>query len=278
MNRKISKIEIQKKNKNRVNIYIDNEYEFSCSTQIVYSHSLKKGEFIDEAKKEKIIEEDSFINCKNYALNVIERNSKTEKEMEDKLKKKGYNDITINKVVEFLKEYKLVDDRNFAELFIRDKIKKNGKTKIKYDLSRKGISKEIIAEKLLNINLEEEETAAFVVAEKRYKLIIKTEQNYLKVYARLKNYMLRAGYSLDTIDVILNKLIKRSDFENEEYSEKIADKTKLKTLAEKRYNVIARLESEERKIYKKLWEYLMRRGYKQEDIKAVLKEVLVRFE
>ena len=37
----ITKIELGKRNKERVNIYIDNEYAFSISAELVYKENLK---------------------------------------------------------------------------------------------------------------------------------------------------------------------------------------------------------------------------------------------
>ncbi|MCD3298125.1 recombination regulator RecX, partial [Clostridium botulinum C/D] len=43
MERLITKIEIGKKNKNRVNIYLDEEFAFACSADLVYYYKLAKG-------------------------------------------------------------------------------------------------------------------------------------------------------------------------------------------------------------------------------------------
>ena len=42
----ITKIEVQKRNKDRSNIYIDNEYAFSLSNELVYKEGLKTDEKI----------------------------------------------------------------------------------------------------------------------------------------------------------------------------------------------------------------------------------------
>jgi regulatory protein len=42
----ITAIEVQKRNKNRVNIYIDGEFTFSCSAELVYTHGLKNGKTV----------------------------------------------------------------------------------------------------------------------------------------------------------------------------------------------------------------------------------------
>jgi regulatory protein len=271
---KITKIEIQKKNKNRVNVYVDGEYNFSCNAQIVFSHNLKSGNTIDPYKIKDVAEEDDFISCKNYALNIIDRNLKTEKEMDEKLKKREYSEKIIKRVFIFLKEYNLINDVNYSNLYIRDKIKKQGKVKIGYDLLRRGITKEIIDESLQNIDDSAEIEAAEILAKKKYESIIKTEREYCKIYSKLKSYMLRVGFRSNVVNEILKKTLKdientEENFTNENHNKDVNNKD-LKIIAEKRYNIIRKSENDDRKIHRKLWEYLLRRGYSKDEIKNEL--------
>ena len=62
---KITKIEAQKRTKDRVNIYIDESYAFSVSTELVYREGLRKDLEINEEKLKKVVKEDNIIKCKN---------------------------------------------------------------------------------------------------------------------------------------------------------------------------------------------------------------------
>ena len=42
MEKIITKVEVQKNNKNRVNVYVDEEYAFSCAAEVVYKYDLKR--------------------------------------------------------------------------------------------------------------------------------------------------------------------------------------------------------------------------------------------
>ena len=86
----ITKIEIQKRNKERVNLFLDGEYAFSISTELVYKEGLKTKDEIDSDKLKIIADHESQIRCKNSALRIIEKSWKTEKEVRDKLILKGY--------------------------------------------------------------------------------------------------------------------------------------------------------------------------------------------
>ena len=117
----ITKIEVQKRNKDRVNVYIDNEYAFSISMELVYKESLKPKMEIDVERLRDIADKEGYLKCKNAALKIIERSYKTEKEVRDKLREKEYTDSQIEKSIEFLKEYNFVNDDSYAKAYINDK-------------------------------------------------------------------------------------------------------------------------------------------------------------
>ena len=190
---KITKIEVQKKNKERVNLFLDEEYAFSLSMELVYKEGLKKNQEIDAKRLELLAEEESIIRCKNSALKTIERSFKTEKEVIEKLKEKGYGDNAINKSIEFLKEYNFINDINYTNAYIKDKLNSFGSQKIKYTLIQKGISKEIVEESLAGSNKDNEIKTAFNLARKKLDIIRKRENDNYKISGKLYRYLFSKG-------------------------------------------------------------------------------------
>lgn len=275
----ITKIEIQKRNKERVNIYINDEFAFACSAELIYAHSLSKGKVVDMEYLQEIIDEDNYIKCKNSALKSIERAYKTEHQVYGKLLEKGYDEKIVRRTISFLKEYKFVDDKKFVKMYINDKIHSYGRNKIKYELIKKGISEELVSKELSRLDKNVEEMAALKLAEKKYKILAKGDINYNKVYDKIGNYLIRVGYNLEMVQKVLNKMTV-SDSKSLDESQRL-EKNKneelslIRELAEKRYRVITKSESDNMKIYRKLSDYLLRRGYSWESIKTVLKDIVV---
>lgn len=206
---KITKIEIQKRNKERVNIYIDDEYAFSTFIDIVYKEGLSKGQEVNKEKYDDIIKKENKQKCKNTALRIIERAYKTEKEMRKRLSEKGYEKEEIDEAVNFLKEYKFIDDDSYVKLYIKEKIKSYGSQKIKYSLINKGISKEVIEEELNNIESEEMKQTALCLAEKKYKNLSKSENDKFKLYNKICRYLISRGYEYDMVKSVTNKVLER---------------------------------------------------------------------
>ncbi|MCH4200389.1 MAG: recombination regulator RecX [Clostridium tyrobutyricum] len=269
----VTDIKVQKGNKNRVNVYIDYEFSFSCSRELVYRYRIDKNEYIDLGYIKGIIHEDNYIKCKSSALNILERNYKTEKQISDKLLKKGYDIDTVLRTLNFLKDYKFVDDNKFVSLYAEEKIRICGRNKIKHELVKKGIEKCMIDRILSDMDKGQYEENALNCARKKYDIIIKSENNFQKVYLKLGSYLTRRGYETELAKNILKKIIKKDDFiQQEKISKK--DTNPLYDIAKKRYNIITRSENDINKINRRLSQYLMRRGYLWEDIKQVLRKIM----
>ncbi|APM40598.1 recombination regulator RecX [Clostridium kluyveri] len=269
----VTKVEIQKRNNKRVNIYLNEEFAFSCSAEIVYKYNICKGKILDVDYLKDIIYKDNYIRCKRSALYIIEKSYKTEKQMYDKLIK-NFDEGIVKECIKFLKEYNFIDDNKFAEMYVKEKIHSQGRNKIKYSLIEKGIKESIIDEKLYSIDNSLEEKIAFDMAKKKYYLIIKSENNINKVYNKLGNYMVKNGYDFDLVRYILKKIIKEHNCSEEKNNIQEDNKDELYNIAKKRYGIIIKSEDDPIKIYKKLGAYLLRRGYLWENIRSVLKELI----
>lgn len=193
----ITEISVQKKNKNRCNIYIDNIFAFGVSNELIYKENLKVGMIIDEEKLKKIAYEENLINCKETALKIIERSYKTKKEMEKRLLEKGYNLEEINETLKFLERYNFINDESYTKAFIKDKTKTQGKQKIKYALKNKGVSEEIIEEELSNLDMKKEKEKANILALKKYNILIKRENDKYKIKEKIIRFLISRGYNYE---------------------------------------------------------------------------------
>ena len=77
----ITKIESQKKNQDRVNIYVNNEFFMAIYTELVYSFNLKKGIEIDENNLKNLLKDEMYIKAKNKALNILSKADQSEKKI-----------------------------------------------------------------------------------------------------------------------------------------------------------------------------------------------------
>ena len=274
---KVTEIEVQKKNTDRVNVYINDEFAFPCSLELVYKYKLEKGMEIREENLKIIAEEDSFLKGKSCALRCIEKTYKSEQQVIDKLTAKGFEETVIVRVIDFMKSYNFIDDERYAQSYIKEKMKICGRNKIKFALIKKGISKNIIEDRLEVLLETVEKEVALMLAERKLITFMKSESDKNKLYKKLSDFLVRSGYSFDIVSQVVKIVMKDIIFETEQKVEITEeDDLKIRLLAQKRYDIIIKSEEDHMKIYKKLSDFLLRKGYKWDDIKHIVKSVVMK--
>lgn len=91
----ITKIEVQKRSKERFNIYIDKgqgeEYGFSVDQVILMKHGLQKGLEIDEIELGNILYNEEVQKAYLQAISYLSYQMRTKQEIEDFLRKKKWD-------------------------------------------------------------------------------------------------------------------------------------------------------------------------------------------
>ena len=91
-------------------------------------------------------------NALTIALKFLKFRSRTVFEIGQKLRTKKIDDKEIKKTIEVLKRNKLLDDKNFAKMWVADRnlLKPEGSYLLKMELKRLGVADEIIQDALEN--------------------------------------------------------------------------------------------------------------------------------
>ena len=258
---------------------MDDEYAFACDAELVYIHNITKGRAMDKESLENIANEDNYIKGKTAALHFLERSYKSTKQVIDKLVMKEFDEKTIDRVVNFLNEYDFIDDKRFVELFIKEKINSAGKNKIKFALLKKLLPKELIIQGLSTITNEQQLEVALKLGQKKNDTLGKSEKDVKKIHKKLSDYLSRSGYDYDIIKQVLNEITENNIDEESLEVGPIVDTSEedyqnMYEVASKRYNILIKSETQNIKLYKKLGDYLLRRGFKWDNIKKVLRELI----
>ena len=203
---KITKIETGKRNKERVNVYIDDEYAFSINMELVYKFGLKVYEEVNKEKLIEISKSENLSKCKESALRTIERSYKTEKEIRDKLLAKEFDIETVDSTINFLIEYGFIDDSKFVSMYIKDRIRTQGRNKIRYSLISKGVNKLLIEEAFSTLDRDDEMERAIILCEKKYLNISKREDDDFKIKNKLTRYLLGRGYDYDIAKEVIKEV------------------------------------------------------------------------
>ena len=207
---KITAIEEQKKNKNRLSVFIDGEFSFGADSFTILSHRLKEGDEITPEALSHIKNTAVFEDAKNYAARLISAKSYTVKAMKEKLMSHIGNEEITEKTIDFLKEYKLLDDIDFARRYAHDLIhlKKFGIRQVKWKLKEKGIPDAIIDKTIEELDFDN------TVSENLQSLMLKKlAGNYdIKNIMKVKRYLVSRGYGFDEINSAFSKIKIEEEF------------------------------------------------------------------
>lgn len=198
---KITKLEVQKNDKNRVNLYVDDEFYSGIPAELVYLEHLKTGLEIDEKDLKKIIFENEKSKAMSRVTKYIGSSLKTQKQIRDYLRKKEYSDDTIEFVMSKLVEYNYIDDQKYAQAYVLTYGKKYGKLKLKSQLKVKGVSEEII-----ECVLEDNKVDSIESVASKY---LKNKVMSYEVSQKLFRFLYSRGYEFDEINSYINKLKSR---------------------------------------------------------------------
>ena len=203
----VSKIEYQK-NKTRVNIYVDGEFFCGLNSEVLFSNQIKVGSEVDEQRLKGLIFESEVKKGVSYVFGLLAKKPYAEREIRTKLYQKGYLNEATQKIIETIKEYKLIDDSDYAKTYV-DSNKTKSKREIEFNLSQKGIDKHIIQNAVNDIENDDEMAKIDIITAKYMKNKPKTSENLQKLF----RYLQGKGFEFE---LIKNKISKLKEQVNDE--------------------------------------------------------------
>ena len=191
----ITALKAQKRNPNRINVFIDGEFGFGVSR--IVAAWLSVGQIISDERIASLKIDDELEVAYQYALKLINYRMRSSNEVDHYLLEKGASQETIKSVLERLKRSGLVDDSQFARNWTenRSEFRPRSRRAIKRELHFKGISEDVI-EKTLNEMPPEEELAYQAGAKYARKLIFSDRFEFSR---KLSGFLARRGFSYDVI-------------------------------------------------------------------------------
>lgn len=88
--------------------------------------------------------------AKDYAAKLLSFCDRSEKEIRERILKKGYSDEECEEAIAFCREYGYIDDMRYAMHYVHDavEIRKHAAARIRMELRQKGVGEECIEEAL----------------------------------------------------------------------------------------------------------------------------------
>jgi regulatory protein len=213
----ITAIEVQKKNPNRVNIYLDDQFAFGLSR--INAAWLKIGQQLSDEKIASLQEADSREAALRKALRFLGHRSRSIEEIRKNLEKHEIPVGIIEETITRLEREKLIGDVNFAKEWVenRSTFRPRGKRALSYELRQKGLSDTVIQEAL---NEEVDEEALALKAARVHARKLKG-LDWNKFREKLGGHLGRRGFGFNVIIPVTRRVWEEmqdqvENFDNEE--------------------------------------------------------------
>ncbi|MBO5544959.1 MAG: regulatory protein RecX [Oscillospiraceae bacterium] len=204
----------------RIQVLFDDGTESTLPTDLILRHNLHAGAEFPADFLQQLAMESESLRARDRGLSLLSYRMHSAKELRDKLLRKGFEASAVENAIAWLKDKAWLDDSRFAsELAVSYLRKGFGKRRVFSELLRRGISRDLIAEVMDQLESESEEAAEVSPQAEGYGntqvLIRRGTDRYLEKHLknpedrdevrRVKSALFRKGYSSHDISLALER-------------------------------------------------------------------------
>lgn len=203
----ITAIEPQQRAKDRVNIFLDGQFALGVNVDVVAALYLGVGQRISEEHLARIVREETLAKAKDRAFLLLSYRDRTEKEIRDRLNRAGYEPEIVDEVIAKLYELNFLDDQDFAAKYVEHRMGSRpvGRRALSWEMRRKGLDAETVAEATSTLDDEAEREAARQAARTRIGKMGRLDHKEAR--QRLSGFLQRRGFAWDTIRCVVDEIL-----------------------------------------------------------------------
>jgi len=206
MIRRITAIEPQQKNPQRMNIYLDGDFAFGLSR--ILAAWLREGQELSEEKVSALQAEDELEVTYQKALHYLSYRPRSSTEVRNNLQKRGVPEDLVEKSITRLQQAGLVNDLEFARGWIdnRNTFQPRSRSALRYELHRKGLSDELV-QPALDEMVDDQRLALEAARKYSHRL---SGLAWPEFRLKLSGFLARRGFSYGTLTPIVSEIWKES--------------------------------------------------------------------
>jgi regulatory protein len=143
----------------------------------------------------------------NNAYALLRQRPRSDAEIRDRLKLKGYDAAVIDNIVGLLTKAGHINDAKFARMWVESRMRSNpmGDIVLRRELKDKGVSESIVEAALAHKKSEyDEHSIALEMAKERFARLKKIDRR--KAIKRVYDFLLRRGFRFDLVRDIIEEL------------------------------------------------------------------------
>ncbi len=208
MDKKITALEPQKRNNDRINVYLDGEFAFGLD--MLTAVRLKIGQILSAADIAQLQQTDGIAQAYERAIRFLGTRPRSITEIRRKLREKDIPSEIIDIVIERLETMGYVNDLEFARLWVKNRQEFNprGTMALRFELRAKGVSDAVIDETLADFDAM---PAALAAARSKLRSLRRTDERTFR--QKMGNFLVRRGFGYETARDVTDMLLQERQAE-----------------------------------------------------------------
>ena len=197
-----------RKRRSDVEIEFEDQSKIYVGYKVVIDNGLRRNDELDDEQIKQLLQQSEKLKIKDSAFRLLGRRAHSVFELSQKLTRKKYKKELIESVLSELKTNGYLDDNNFTDAFIKERLekRKSGKNKIKAELMKRGVNQQSIDLVLSNIDNSVSEETALELARKKLKSLMNRESDKRKIKQKIFSFLFSKGFETEIILKVVNQL------------------------------------------------------------------------
>ena len=212
---KIAKFTTQKKNQDRLNVFIEREgreeFAFAIDVDVFIKYGLTKGMELEDDFVRDVLEAEEAQKAYKLAINYLSYRMRAVSEVRDYLLKKEISEPAIKTAITRLQDQRYLNDSEFAKAYVQTKFNTSpsGPVKIKRELEQLKIDPEVVESVVSDLTHEEllEKAGKFV----KRKQMETNRRSATEVQQRIQQTLVQRGFSFDIISEAIQTFWEEED-------------------------------------------------------------------
>jgi len=205
---------VQKKNPNRVNVYLDGDFAFGLAR--IVAAWLRTGQELSDEKIEQLQAEDARERAFQQAMLFLSYRARSESEIRQNLRKHEIPDPVIEQTLERLRQDGLANDKQFARAWVENRttFRPRSRRLMAMELRQKGLNEEAVSSAVESVD---DVALAYEAAQKRAARLKGLEWSEFR--KKLSDFLARRGFSYAVIAPVVTRIWNEAHQEEQHYEE-----------------------------------------------------------
>jgi regulatory protein len=201
MEHRITALTLQKRNRQRVNIYLDGEFAFGLAG--ILAAWMQVGQTLSDEKIAQLKAEDEREVAYQRAIKFMNYRLRTESEIRQNLRKHAVSENVLNEVIQRLHQAGLLDDRLFADAWVENRIDllPRSRRALAFELKQHGVDQQIIEQSLAQVDDNQIAYRAAVRQSRKFK-----ELDWQNFRQKMYGFLARRGFNYETSTPVVKRV------------------------------------------------------------------------